>query len=146
MSSETPMSRRRLLGAGTAAGSIAALAACAPTPAPAAPAPAAAPPSGGGTPVRVGKLSDVPVGSTASGSAAGKNVLIFRSAETTVLAYSAVCPHAACTVAAAGQEFDCPCHGSTFKAADGSVITGPARRPLTRLAAAIDGDWITVSV
>ena len=94
----------------------------------------------------MGKLSDVSVGGTASGSANGKQVLLFRSDQTTVLAYSAVCPHAACTVAAMSQEFDCPCHGSTFRPADGSVIIGPARRPLTRLAATIDGEWIMVSV
>ncbi|HSU70846.1 MAG TPA: Rieske (2Fe-2S) protein [Micrococcaceae bacterium] len=145
MSPDTPLTRRRLMVAGTAAGSLAALAACAPATTPAAPA-AAAPPPTGGTPVRVGKLSDVAVGGTASGRANGKSVLLFRPDQTTVLAYSAVCPHAACTVAAMSQEFDCPCHGSTFRPADGSVISGPARRPLTRFAAAIDGEWITVSV
>ncbi len=148
MCPETPLTRRSLLAATTAAGSAAALAACTapPSAAPQAGATAAPAPTTGGTPVRVGKLADVVVGGTASGNANGKNIVIFRPDDKTVLAYSAICPHAGCTVTAASQEFDCPCHGSTFRAADGSVITGPARRPLTRLAAAIDGEWITVSV
>lgn len=146
MSHESSLTRRSVLGATTAAGSLAALAACAPSSSSAPAVPAAAAPASGGTPVRVGKLSDLPVGGTASGKAGGKDVVLFRPDRTTVLAYSARCPHAGCIVSAASKEFDCPCHGSSFRVADGSVITGPARDPLARLAAAIDGDWITVSV
>ncbi|WP_395400525.1 Rieske (2Fe-2S) protein [Arthrobacter sp. UC242_113] len=58
--------------------------------------------------------------------------------------YDATCTHAGCPVAPAGTTFECPCHGSTFNGSDGSVISGPARRPLTPLTTAIDGDWITV--
>jgi cytochrome b6-f complex iron-sulfur subunit len=42
---------------------------------------------------------------------------------------SAICTHLGCTVQWRGSEFDCPCHGSRF-APDGSVISGPAPRPL----------------
>ncbi|MCZ2405022.1 Rieske (2Fe-2S) protein [Paenarthrobacter sp. Z7-10] len=140
------LTRRALLGATGAAGTAAALSACAPSGggSPAGQTPGPIPT--GGTPVRVGKVSDVAVGSTAAGSANGKDVLIYRPEEASVLAYSAVCPHAGCVVAPAGQEFHCPCHGSIFQPSDGGVQTGPARKPLSRLAAAIDGEWITVSV
>jgi Rieske Fe-S protein len=44
---------------------------------------------------------------------------------------SAVCTHLGCTVQwkPETRRFDCPCHGSHF-AADGTVIGGPAPRPL----------------
>lgn len=146
MNPEKSLPRRSLLlGAGATVGGALALSACAPA-ATEAPAPSAAGASvPAGAPVRVGRLNDVKVGETATGNANGRAVVIFRPEETKVLAYDAACTHAGCPVAPAGQEFDCPCHGSTFKGSDGSVITGPARKPLASLKAAIDGDWITVT-
>ncbi|EMY32582.1 Rieske (2Fe-2S) domain-containing protein [Arthrobacter crystallopoietes BAB-32] len=99
-----------------------------------------------GAPVRVGKLSEVPVGGSASRDVDGKPILIHRPDEETVLAYSAECTHQGCKVAATESEIACPCHNSTFALQDGSVTGGPAPAPLPRFAAAIDGDWITVSV
>ncbi len=152
MTSSAPLNRRTLLNhslltAGAAAGTIAALTGCSPQQgAPAGAQMPSAIPSAGGAPVRVGRLADIAVGTTGSATANDKNIVLFRPDETSVLAYSAVCTHAGCTVAAAGKKFDCPCHGSSFQAADGTVITGPAQRPLVPLRAAIDGDWITVTL
>ncbi len=42
---------------------------------------------------------------------------------------SAICTHLGCTVQWRGAEFDCPCHGSRYRP-DGTVISGPAPRPL----------------
>ncbi|WP_344610966.1 Rieske (2Fe-2S) protein [Dactylosporangium salmoneum] len=36
----------------------------------------------------------------------------------------------------------CPCHGSRFGLADGSVAAGPAKRPLTEVPIKVDGDTI----
>ncbi|PYI67595.1 ferredoxin [Arthrobacter livingstonensis] len=99
-----------------------------------------------GTPARVGKLADVAVGASAAGTANGVNVVVFRPDATTVLAYSDVCTHAGCQVAPDGADFKCPCHGSLFKGTDGTVVSGPAKKSLPRFAAAVDGEWITVSV
>ncbi|MEQ4519917.1 Rieske (2Fe-2S) protein [Pseudarthrobacter sp. B907] len=147
MNPETPLPRRSLLlGAGALGGGALALSACAgPGTGTAASTAAAEPAVPAGTAVRVGKLSDVSVGGTATGKVNGKTVVIFRPDEKTVLAYDATCTHAGCPVAPAGADFACPCHGSSFKGADGSVVNGPARSPLARLTAALDGEWITVS-
>ncbi|WP_125612792.1 ubiquinol-cytochrome c reductase iron-sulfur subunit [Specibacter cremeus] len=155
MSAEPSLTRRSVLRASTAATGAAcalALAGCsggAPADSKeaggaASPSPSAVP--SGGAPVRVGKVTDVPVGQSATGTANGVNVLVFRPDAKTVLAYNAKCTHAGCAVGAQGAQFVCPCHGSTFNASDGTVVVGPAKQPLERYAAAIDGDWITVSV
>lgn len=147
MNPEKSLPRRSLLlGAGAVGGSALALSACAvsttDTPASTASAGTSVP---AGTPVRVGKLGDVQVGGTATAKMDGKTVVIFRKDETTVLAYDATCTHAGCPVAPAGEDFECPCHGSSFKGSDGSVVNGPAKAPLAKLKATIDGEWITVS-
>ncbi|MET3932242.1 Rieske (2Fe-2S) protein [Arthrobacter sp. OAP107] len=147
MKSGKPLPRRCLLlgTAATTAGGALALSACSVSPAGSATVPeapgASAPP---GRPFRIGRLSEVNVGDTATGKANGRTVVVFRPEDRTVVAYDATCTHAGCAVAPAGMNFECPCHGSAFKGSDGSVITGPARRPLMPLTAAIDGDWITV--
>lgn len=58
----------------------------------------------------------------------GRSVALFRDAEG-VYAISRVCTHLGCIVNTAGDDFECPCHGSRF-AGDGRVLKGPAPRPL----------------
>lgn len=54
---------------------------------------------------------------------------------------SAVCTHLGCTVQwrEDKREFDCPCHGSRFSQ-DGTVIGGPAPRPLPWYPVALSPD------
>lgn len=137
--------RSLLLGAGALGGGALALSACSAEPSGSSASSAAGPSVPPGTPVKVGKLSEVAVRGTATGKVNGRTVVIFRPDEKTVLAYDAACTHAGCPVAPAGEDFDCPCHGSSFKGSDGSVISGPAQAPLGKLKAAIDGEWITVT-
>lgn len=56
---------------------------------------------------------------------------VSRSAQGTLTCLSAVCTHLGCIVGwnPAASTWDCPCHGSRFRA-DGSVIHGPASKPL----------------
>jgi ubiquinol-cytochrome c reductase iron-sulfur subunit len=60
------------------------------------------------------------------------------------IAYSKVCVHAGCPVGLyqrAAKELLCPCHQSTFDAADaGRRIFGPATRALPQLALMVDDD------
>lgn len=150
MTAQSPLTRRSTLRATTAAAGAAcalALAGCAPGGDTAGKAgQTAADIPAGGTPHRVGKLSELAVGATAAATANGVEVMLFRPDEGTVLAYTDICTHAGCKVAPAGADFKCPCHGTVFKGSDGTVLSGPAKTALPRYAAAIDGEWITVSV
>ncbi|MGH3845587.1 MAG: ubiquinol-cytochrome c reductase iron-sulfur subunit, partial [Pseudonocardiaceae bacterium] len=48
--------------------------------------------------------------------------------------------HQGCTVnKVAGGTIDCPCHGSKFAIADGSVAHGPAQRPLAARQVTVSG-------
>lgn len=80
-------------------------------------------------------LADVPVGGAASAKGSdGKPVLVAQPTAGTVVAFSAICTHRGCTVAPAPNgELKCPCHGSVYKASDGSNVSGPAPRPLAKV-------------
>ena len=61
-------------------------------------------------------------------------IWVVRNEDGSVTVYSPVCPHLGCYYKwneGAGQ-FQCPCHASTF-ARDGTVLGGPAPRPLDTL-------------
>ena len=61
----------------------------------------------------------------------GKSLRTTEFSSVTLVAYSMTCTHLGCVVNApeASGQTVCGCHGSRF-AADGSVIDGPASRPL----------------
>lgn len=60
-----------------------------------------------------------------------EKIAVFKNEDGDVHALTASCTHKGCTVTwnNADRTWDCPCHGSIF-AVDGSVIHGPARKPL----------------
>lgn len=102
---------------------------------------ASSPATSGGAPLA--KLSDIKVGEAVSAKGAdGKPIIIARPTESTVVAFSAVCTHQGCTVAPAGKELDCPCHGSVFNATTGQVINGPAPLPLPPVKVTLSGDSV----
>lgn len=90
------------------------------------------------------KPDDYPQGVTFDAS---RRLFLFREQDRFHV-ISAVCTHLGCTVQwrADAREFTCPCHGSHFNEA-GSVVSGPAPRPLPcfRLALAPDGSLLVDS-
>lgn len=61
-------------------------------------------------------------------------------------AFDGTCSHQGCAVSEVTSDaIVCPCHGSEFSIADGSVLKGPATSGLTARTATVDGDRITVS-
>lgn len=71
-----------------------------------------------------------------------RNVSISRD-EGGVYAVSLICTHLGCIVKPVASGFDCPCHGSRFDR-NGSVIKGPAPRPLSWLKLTGSGNQVTV--
>jgi Rieske Fe-S protein len=61
-------------------------------------------------------------------------------------AFSAICTHQGCTVNKVEDgTIDCPCHGSKYRVADGSVVAGPAPRPLPAERIIVSGETITLA-
>ena len=90
-------------------------------------------------------LSSIPVGGAVSAQLGSTPIVVAQPSAGTVVAFSAVCTHAGCTVAPQGKEFDCPCHGSRFDGTTGDVITGPASTPLTKLTATVSAGKVTIT-
>ena len=132
------LSRRQLLGvAGATVAGACLLGAC--VQAPPTPRDDASAVKGHGKGTRVAALADVKVGQAKAITLDSHALLLTRPAEREVHLFSAICPHAGCTVAPAAGELDCPCHGSRFALTNGSVLSGPAQAPLAEIPVEIQG-------
>lgn len=80
------------------------------------------------------QVNDIIVVRTASGNTASSFVAV-----------SDICTHQGCTVGYSSSQniYICPCHGSEYKV-DGTVIQGPALKPLTRYQVTVNGSTLTV--
>ncbi len=145
-------SRRTVLASGVVVAAAAALtAACGSSDSGAATSPAASSPAGSGggasSPAAGAgttvATTDVPVGGGTI--LADAKVVVTQPTAGEFKAFTAVCTHQGCTVASvANGTISCPCHGSAFSAADGSVQGGPAKGPLAAVPVTVSGTQITV--
>jgi Rieske Fe-S protein len=98
--------------------------------------------AGGGAPL--GKTADIPVG---GGKVfADQKVVVTQPTAGDFKGFSAVCTHQGCVVAdVTDGMINCRCHGSKFRASDGSVAHGPATTPLPAQSVAVSGDSVTLA-
>jgi Rieske Fe-S protein len=98
--------------------------------------------STGGGATLLAPLSSVPAGGGVI--LTGKSIVLTRTS-TGVHAFSSICTHQGCPVGkVSAGTIDCPCHGSRFDAATGAVVSGPAPRPLPKVAITVrDGSVYT---
>jgi len=79
------------------------------------------------------------------GSLVTDNTIIINTAADGIIALSSICTHKGCAVEydKANKDILCPCHRSEF-AFDGSVLQGPATKPLPRYKVTRNGDTLTI--
>ena len=82
---------------------------------------------------QVDSVDEIKPGTGAVVRIGGERCAVFRDEQGNLQAVSARCTHLGCIVHFNDAElaWECPCHGSRF-AVDGSVLHGPANRPLER--------------
>jgi nitrite reductase/ring-hydroxylating ferredoxin subunit len=132
---------RRVVIAGMAG--LGAAAACG-TDAPALPTPASgtvAPPTR--PPRPVAPVGDIPVGGGRVFPAL--RLVVTQPTPGEFRGFGIVCTHDGCELdAVADGTINCPCHGSRYAVADGSVVRGPARTGLRKEKVAVDGDRVVL--
>jgi len=92
----------------------------------------------------IGPASAVPVGQAGqfTDPATGSPAYLVHPSDSTFVAFSAVCTHAGCTVQydPSSVRFVCPCHGGTYDARSGQVLSGPPPSALAPIAVhVVDG-------
>ncbi|MEU8627516.1 Rieske (2Fe-2S) protein [Streptomyces sp. NPDC048669] len=99
--------------------------------------------AGGGGAV-LAKTADIPEGGGKIFKEQG--VVVTQPAAGEFKAFSSKCTHMGCAVSSvADGTINCPCHGSKFDVATGSVKAGPATEPLPAAPIEVQGDSISLA-
>ena len=102
---------------------------------------AAAGAAAAGAPAVLARTTDIPVGG--GKVLTDKKIVITQPQAGSFHAFTAICTHQGCIVdAVSGGTINCPCHGSKYSAASGSVVNGPATLPLAAVSITVQGTSI----
>jgi nitrite reductase/ring-hydroxylating ferredoxin subunit len=104
-------------------------------------------PAGDGVPAGALTLvSKVPVGGGVAVDD-GK-VVVVQPTGGTFKAYDASCTHKGVKLPAPGSDgvIQCPAHNAKFRAADGSVVKGPAEKALSAIPVKVEGEYVIRAV
>ncbi len=105
---------------------------------------APASPTAAAEPVNLGKAADIPVGGGAIFP--DHSVVVTQPTKGTFVAFSALCTHQGVLVnQVADGVIQCPAHGSQFAVNDGSVVSGPANRPLGKIEITVESGEIVAT-
>ena len=86
------------------------------------------------------------VGAAAIAQTSLGSFLVARTAQDAFTALTAICTHEGCTVTGfANSRYVCPCHGSQYTTS-GSVVNGPAPRPLQQFPTTFANGVLTFTV
>ncbi|MEY9932687.1 Rieske Fe-S protein [Catenulispora sp. GP43] len=101
-----------------------------------------APSTSSGASAPLAATSAVPVG---GGTVlTDQKIVLTQPTAGTFKAFTAICTHMGCVVGTVQNGLIvCPCHGSSYHIADGSVANGPAPKPLAEIAIKVAGGEIT---
>ncbi|WP_434587912.1 Rieske 2Fe-2S domain-containing protein [Streptomyces sp. A5-4] len=90
------------------------------------------------------KTADIPEGG--GKIFADQGVVVTQPTAGQFKAFSSKCTHQGCAVTTIKNGMiNCPCHGSQFAVADGSVTHDPATKPLPAVQIKVEGDSITLA-
>ena len=98
--------------------------------------------------VRVGNSKDVVSGEMHVFDVAGTKVTV-ASAGGHLHAFDDTCTHTGCSLAQGtlhGKTVTCACHGSQFDVTSGTVLRGPAQRPVRSRLVQLEGEDLLVEV
>lgn len=96
--------------------------------------------------VRVGNAKDISAGKMRVFDVAGTDVNV-ANVDGQLHAFDDKCTHMGCSLARGtleGATMICPCHGSQFDVTSGTVLRGPARRPVRSRLVRVEGEDLLV--
>jgi Rieske Fe-S protein len=99
---------------------------------------------GSGTPLY--STSQIPLKGGMINASADGGIVVTQPSSGEYKAFTSTCTHMGCTVGTVSNNvIQCPCHGSQFSAVDGSVVNGPATKPLAAKNITVSGGNIFAS-